>query len=130
MRKDIQYWDLALTQTNLLNTIGGGVSQPEVQHTQTDQGIRINMYVPGLDGKAFRVLVAPKEISLFYVVNSESVHENQLILVPMHLQTFPIPASVDKDRIEATSYGSRLEVVMPFKRKNKSYPRLLKVKRK
>lgn len=102
-------------QLDLLNTIGGGVAQPQLRIDQHPKGVIVRVAMPTVSADSFRVVLNQNKLTVF----SEYRHEpDDQLAAPLFVQTLELPANLDAARIDAIHEGQELRVRIPFAKPN------------
>ena len=98
-------------QLDLLNTIGGGVAQPQVRIDQRSKGVVVRVAMPTVSADSFRVVLNNQQLTVF----SEYRHEpDDQLAAPLFVQTLNLPTNLDLARIDAVQEDGELRVRIPF----------------
>ena len=98
-------------QLDLLNTIGGGVAQPQIRIDQRSKGVIVRVAMPTVSADSFRVVLNQQQLSVF----GEYRHEpDDKLAAPLFVQTLELPTNLDLARIDAVHEGDELRVRIPF----------------
>ena len=98
-------------QLDLLNTIGGGVAQPQLRVDQHAKGVILRVAMPTVPAENFRVVLNQQKITVF----GEYRHEpDDQLAAPLFVQTLDLPNNLDLTRIDAVHEGHELRVRIPF----------------
>ena len=98
-------------QLDLLNTIGGGVAQPQIRIDQRPKGVVVRVAMPTVSADSFRVVLNNQQLTVF----SEYRHEpDDQLSAPLFVQTLNLPTNLDLARIDAVHEGQELRVRIPF----------------
>ena len=98
-------------QLDLLNTIGGGVAQPQLRVDQHAKGVILRVAMPTVPAESFRVVLNQQRLTVF----GEYRHEpDDRLAAPLFVQTIDLPANLDLARIDAVREGQELRVSIPF----------------
>jgi HSP20 family protein len=99
-------------QLNLLNTIGGGVAQPQLRVDQREKGVILRVLMPTVLPESFHVVLKDQHLTVY----GEYRHEpSDQLAAPLFVQTLDLPANLDVSRIDAMHEGRELQVRIPFK---------------
>ena len=98
-------------QLDLLNTIGGGVAQPQVRVEQHPKGVIVRVAMPTVAADRFRVVLNQNKLTVF----GEYRHEpDDQLAAPLFVQTLELPSNLDAARTDAVHEGNELRVRIPF----------------
>ena len=98
-------------QLDLLNTIGGGVAQPQLRVDQHAKGVILRVAMPTVPAENFRVVLNQQKLTVF----GEYRHEpDDQLAAPLFVQTLDLPTNLDLTRIDAVHEGQELRVRIPF----------------
>ncbi|MCC9135748.1 Hsp20/alpha crystallin family protein [Pontibacter silvestris] len=98
-------------QIDLLNTIGGGVSETYVDIKKYKKGAVIEVWSAGVNPEAFRVVLHNNQLTIFSIFQSQ---ENPQLGAPLFNKIFMLPPQVDLSRIEAVHQDGQLQVRLPY----------------
>ena len=102
-------------QLDLLNTIGGGVAQPQIRVDQRPKGVVLRVAMPTVAADRFRVVLNNQKLTVF----GEYRHEpDDQLGAPLFVQTLDLPTNLDLTRIDAVHEGQELRVRIPFSNTN------------
>ena len=86
-------------QLDLLNTIGGGVAQPQIRVDRRSKSVMLRVAMPTVSADRFRVVLNNQKITVF----GEYRHEpDDQLGAPLFVQTLDLPTTLDLTRIDAT----------------------------
>ena len=98
-------------QLDLLNTLGGGVAQPQIRIDQRPKGVVVRVAMPTVSADSFRVVLNNQQLTVF----SEYRHEpDDQLAAPLFVQTLNLPTNLDLARIDAVQEEGELRVRIPF----------------
>ena len=98
-------------QLDLLNTIGGGVAQPQLRIDQRPKGVVVRVAMPTVSADSFRVVLNNQQLTVF----NEYRHEpDDQLSAPLFVQTLNLPTNLDLARIDAVQEDGELRVRIPF----------------
>lgn len=109
--KDKQLLKNIAQQIDLLNTLGGGVSETYVDIKKFKKGAVIKVHAAGVDPEAFKVVLHNNQLTVFSVLQSK---ENPEMAAPLFNRIFMLPPQVDLGRVEAVYQDGQLMVKLPF----------------
>ena len=102
-------------QLDLLNTIGGGVAQPQIRVDRRSKSVMLRVAMPTVSADRFRVVLNNQKLTVF----GEYRHEPDAQLgAPLFVQTLDLPTNLDLTRIDATHEGRELRIRIPFSNTN------------
>lgn len=119
MKKD-KYLDL-ITSIDVLNTLNGGVSQPQLCLEHHDDHREIRLRVPGISLDEMRVEIHDNNLAIFYLINIVSSERH--IPLPRFVYNKNVPYYIDIHRINARLEEEELIVNLPYNRLAKGYHR-------
>jgi HSP20 family protein len=108
-----------VSQIDLANTIGGGISMPTVTFKNTAKNILIDIKAPSVSPETFFISVNKNRLAVYSEFNHSTASENddvpQVVRLPLFSRTFEIPTGVDKDNIEAVYIEQKgtLRIILP-----------------
>ncbi len=98
-------------QLDLLNTIGGGVAEPQLRVDQYPKGVILRVAMPTVAPESFRVVLNQQRLTVF----GEYRHQpDDSLAAPLFVQTLDLPANLDLARIDAVHEDNELRVRIPF----------------
>ena len=98
-------------QLDLLNTIGGGVAQPQLRLDQRPKGVVVRVAMPTVPADSFRVVLNQQRLTVFGEYRHESADQ---LAAPLFVHALDLPANLDLARIDAVHEGNELRVRIPF----------------
>lgn len=122
--KDKEFLRNIAYQIDLMNTLGGGVSETHINIKKYKRGAVINVSAAGVKPDLFKVVLNNNELTLFSVLQSALDDE---IAAPMFSKTFILPVQVDLSRIEAVHEDGQLQVRLPY-HESTGQPREIEIK--
>lgn len=123
--KKSNYLDL-ITSIDVLNTINGGVSEPQVNLNHYDDFREIRIKVPGINHENIHVEVHNNNLSIFYTMNIFS--DDKLVQLPRFVYNKNIPYFIDISGINARFEEDELVVHLPFNRLANGYHKEIKIR--
>ena len=102
-------------QLDLLNTIGGGVAQPQLRVDRHPKGVIVRVAMPTVSADRFRVVLNQNKLTVFGEYRHEPDDERA---APLFVQTLDLPANLDAARTDAVHEGQELRVRIPFAKPN------------
>lgn len=113
-------------QTDLLNTLGGGVSMAQVAIKNKKDRLEVRVFVPGLGPEAMQVVLDQNRLILLGVLPAA---QNQELQAPLFHQVIEVPFQVDAAGIQARFEDRILKVVLPFAEGRRQGPRAIEIER-
>ncbi len=98
-------------QLDLLNTIGGGVAQPQLRVDKRPKGVTLRVAMPTVSAENFRVVLNQQKLTVLGEYRHESTDQ---LAAPLFVQTLDLPANLDLARIDAVHEGNELRVRIPY----------------
>ncbi|MBF9253017.1 Hsp20/alpha crystallin family protein [Pontibacter sp. 172403-2] len=111
-------------QINLLNTVGGGVSETYVDVHKYKKGAVIEVWAATVNPESFRVVLHNNQLMILSALHSE---ENPQMAVPLFNRTFQLPPQVDLGQVEAIYQDGQLQVKLPYY-ESADHPREIEIK--
>ncbi|MEQ1584911.1 MAG: Hsp20/alpha crystallin family protein [Cyclobacteriaceae bacterium] len=112
MRRANSISDEILQTIDVMNTIGGGVSEPVVRLTQFPRYRQIELSVPGIGEHNMHVKVNNNQLMVYYEHPIES--RGQVVAVPHIVYNKPIPYFINATKIKAVYLDGCLTVQLPY----------------
>ena len=98
-------------QLDLLNTIGGGVAQPQLRVEQRRQSVLVRVAMPTVEAERFHVVLNNQRLTVYGEFRHEPTDQ---LAAPLFMQTLDLPANLDIARIDAVHEAGELRVRIPF----------------
>ena len=98
-------------QTDLLNTLGGGVSMAQIMIKDKKDRLEVRAFAPGLGPDALQVVLDQNRLILLGVLPASA---DQGLQVPLFQQVIEMPFQVDVAGIRARFENRMLKVTLPF----------------
>jgi HSP20 family molecular chaperone IbpA len=114
-----------LTSVDVLNTLGGGVTEPIVSVRQGLTGHEMRIRVPGISKESMNVEVHNNELSVFYLIPIQS--NEQLIQMPRAVYHQNLPYFIDVKGIKADYEGNELVIKLPFNELSNGYNKKIRI---
>jgi HSP20 family protein len=100
-----------IPQLDLLNTLGGGVAQPQLRVDKHEHGVLIRVSAPSVQPETFHVVLNNQRLTVY--AEYRHTPEDKLA-APLFAHTFDLPPMLDLDRIDAVHEDGELRVRIPF----------------
>lgn len=110
MKKE-NYLDL-ITSIDVLNTLNGGVSEPQLNLEHHENYREIRLKVPGISLDDIRVEIHNNNLSIFYRINI--MCRDRLIPLPRFVYNRSVPYYIDINKINARLEEEELIVNLPY----------------
>ncbi|AMJ67727.1 Hsp20/alpha crystallin family protein [Hymenobacter sp. PAMC 26628] len=102
-------------QMDLLNTIGGGVAQPQVRLDKRQQGVILRVALPSASPDTFHVALHNQRLTVYGAYRHQP---DDKLSAPLFTRVLDLPANLDVARIDAVQQGPELRVRIPYKHTN------------
>jgi HSP20 family molecular chaperone IbpA len=116
--KKANYLDL-ITSIDVLNTLNGGVSEPQMNLGHFEEYREIRLKVPGISLEDIRVEIHNNNLSIFYLINI--VSGDKVIPLPRFVYNRNVPYYIDISKINARLEEEELIVNLPYNRLANGY---------
>ncbi len=106
-------------QIDAINTISGGASATRVNMKKEEGQLVISVVAPSVSSESFNIYVHGNKLVVYTTLNdldSTALEDEQSSrqMAPIFNRIFNIPATVDKDQIDAVFEEGRLSIMLPF----------------
>jgi HSP20 family molecular chaperone IbpA len=118
MKRNNNYLDL-VTSIDVLNTVNGGLSEPQMNLNHFEEFREIRLKVPGIKKEDVHVEVHNNSLSIYYFLNM--VSREKLIQLPRFVYNKNVPYFIDISKINARLEQEELVVKLPFNRLANGY---------
>jgi HSP20 family molecular chaperone IbpA len=124
MKRNNNYLDL-ITSIDVLNTLNGGVSEPQMNMNHHEQYREIKLKVPGIKQEDVHVEVHNNNLSIYYFINVLS--NEKLVQLPRFVYNRNVPYFIDINKINARLEEEELIVKLPFNKLANGYHKDIKI---
>lgn len=125
MRKTNDFITALALSGDILNTMGGGMSEPQIAFRSSDVGQMLEIRVPGVDLGRLNIEVNFNRLTVFQgPVDAPEV----TIPVPRIIFDKPIPYFIDVEKITAMLEGDALNISLPFNERASGYHRKIGIR--
>lgn len=124
MKRSNNYLDL-ITSIDVLNTINGGVSEPQMNMSHFEEYREIRLKVPGISQGDVHVEIHNNNLSIYYFINM--ISNERLIQLPRFVYNRSVPYFIDINKINARVENEELVVRLPFNRLANGYHKEIKI---
>ena len=121
MKKN-KFLDL-ITSVDVLNTLNGGISEPNITYHQDEDGREIRLYIPGVDMKTVQVEVHNNNLSIVYFI--PVVSAGNTIQMPQLIYSKIVPYFIEIGKIGSHAEEHELVVTLPFNKLANGYHRTI-----
>lgn len=108
--KDKKFLQQIAHQIDVLNTLGGGVSLPQVKINKHEKGAVIRLAIPSVNPEAYQIALNQNQLTIMAVHRFDNNPEQA---IPLFSQQFMLPPQVDLSRIDAIFVDQELQVRLP-----------------
>jgi HSP20 family molecular chaperone IbpA len=116
--KSTNYLDL-ITSIDVLNTVNGGVSEPQLNLIHYEDYREIHLKVPGINTEEIHVEVHNNNLSIFFFINIQC--NDRIVQLPRFVYNRNVPYYIDISKIKARLEDEELIVKLPFNRLANGY---------
>lgn len=103
-----------LGQSDLMNTVNGGVRKTEFSVKKVGNDILIEVSNPSIAPESFNFTINKNELLINVMRFNKSFSNGQPIMYPLFFKVIQIPYYVDINRIEATFENGVFKVLLPY----------------
>ena len=103
-----------LGQSDLMNTVNGGVRKTEFSIKKVGNDILIEVSNPSIAPESFNFTINKNELLINVMRFNKSFSNGQPIMYPLFFKVIQIPYYVDINRIEATFENGVFKVLLPY----------------
>jgi|GEM_PF-484253 len=114
-----------LASIDVINTLSGGVSEPQMTLKQFQDHREVRVKVAGINEEDLKVEIHNNMLSVFYNFHIQS--DGMPIVMPKVVYNKPIPYFVDATRITASHENGFLIVTLPFNEMAEGYHRKVSI---
>nr|WKN39794.1 Hsp20 family protein [Tunicatimonas sp. TK19036] len=106
-------------QIDTMNTIGGGTTATLVNVQKKSDKLVIEVNAPSVHSESFNIYLRGNQLIVYTVLNDTSMvtddmEQSARHMTPMFNRVFDIPATVDREQIDAIYENGRLRVILPY----------------
>ena len=125
MRRSNDFITALAVSGEILNTLGGGMSQPRIAFESSDVGQMLKIKVPGVDVSGLNVEINFNRLTVFQGAGQAP---EVTIPVPRIIFDKPIPYFIDVDKITAMAEGKVLNISLPYNERANGYHRKIGIR--
>ena len=114
-----------ITTVDVLNTLSGGISEPQQNIYETELGRELRLRVAGVGKNSMNVEIHNNHLTIYYYINIASY--DKLVQVPQIVYNRPIPYYIDISKIHAMFEVDELVVHMPYNKLSNGYHRKVRI---
>lgn len=114
-----------ITTVDVLNTLSGGISEPQLDSYESETGRELHFRVAGVMKSSMNVEIHNNHLTIYYYINIASY--DKLVQVPQIIYNRPIPYYIDISKIHAMFEAEELVVHMPFNKLSNGYHRKVRI---
>jgi hypothetical protein len=119
------YLDL-LASVDVMNTLGGGRTEPILKLQQLENFREIRVKIPGIQPEAIEVEVNNNNVTVYYVMNVLS--GDKLMKLPYSVYNREQPYFIDVSKIKSQVEKDELVVKLPFNKLANGYHKRIRSK--
>ena len=113
-----------LTSVDVLNTLHGGISEPQILLNQREQAREMRIKVPGINPDSIEVEVNNNTLNVFYFLNINSAGKN--LRLPYTIYNRTLPYFIEISKINSSIEGEEIVITLPFNTLANGYHRKIK----
>src|SRR5688500_9788231 len=113
-----------LTSVDVLNTLHGGISEPQLLLKQHEHAREMRVRVPGIDPETIQVEVNNNTLFVYYTLNVNSAGKD--IRLPYTIYNRPLPYFIEISNINSTIEDKELVITLPFNSLANGYHKKIK----
>jgi hypothetical protein len=121
--KKTNYLDL-ITSIDVLNTVNGGVSEPQLNLIHYEYYREIRLKIPSIKLEEVHVEVHNNNLSIFYIINI--ISKDKMVQLPRFVYNRNVPYYIEISKIKALIENEELVVNLPFNRLANGYHKEIK----
>lgn len=125
MRRTNDFITALALSGDIMNTLGGGISEPRIAFESSDVGQMLKIEVPGVDVSELNIEINYNRLTVFQGANQTP---EVTIPVPRIIFDKPIPYFIDVEKITAMVQGDVLNISLPFNERANGYHRRIGIK--
>lgn len=115
-----------LTSVDVLNTLYGGISEPQVVVRQLQNSREMRVKVPGVDPELIQVEITNNRLGVYYALNISSAGKN--VKLPYTIYNRQLPYFIDIGNIDAVVDGNELIITLPYNELAHGYHKKIKTR--
>lgn len=124
MKKN-NYLDL-ITTVDVLNTLNGGMCEPQMSVQQVEEGREIRLRIPGISKETLNVEIHNNTLTIYHFISVQS--QDVIVEMPRIVYSRVIPYFIDISKIHAHVEIEELVVELPFNRLANGYHRHIRIR--
>lgn len=109
--KNKEFLQAIAQQIDVLTTLGGGISLPQVNVDKHDKGLVIRVAIPTVAPESYQIALNQNQLTVLATFRPDN---NPEVAAPLFSQVFTLPPQVDLSRIDAVFEGHELQVRLPY----------------
>ncbi|WP_276372528.1 Hsp20/alpha crystallin family protein [Chryseolinea sp. H1M3-3] len=113
-----------LTSVDVLNTLHGGISEPQISVSQREDAREMRIKVPSINPDSIEVEVNNNTLNVFYFLNISSAGKH--IRLPYTIYNRTLPYFIEIGKINSSIEGEALVITLPFNALANGYHRKIK----
>lgn len=117
-----------LKTTDVMNTVNGGMAQPQLNFARKSDHYLLTAHIPGVDVDGIGVEMVEDNLILHQKIDFED-SDGRTMKLPYVIATFPVQGYVDYKGIEAKYESGVLQVILPFNELSSGYHKTINIQR-
>ncbi|MBL6449053.1 hypothetical protein JMN32_22265 [Fulvivirga sp. 29W222] len=126
--KDKKWVRRVLHTADIVNTLNGGISEPQVELEKKSDHYLLKARIPGVDIEKIKVEIVEKNLMVYHNLEFKG-RNNSVIMVPHVAATCPLSPEIDFRNISASFEEKILSVFLPFNELRTGFHKNIEIKK-
>ena len=114
-----------LTSVDVLNTLHGGVTEPQVSVKHLENAREMRIRIPSIDPESIQVEINGNKLSIWFAININTALKRVQLPYMIHNRT--VPYFIDISKINSMVDENALVITLPFNALAKGYHKKIKI---
>jgi hypothetical protein len=116
-----------LTSVDVLNTLHGGISEPQILLKELEHSREMRVKVPSIDPESIQVEINDNTLFVYYYLNISAVGKE--LRLPYTIYNKPLPYFIEISGINSGIEDEQLVITLPFNGMARGYHKKIKTSR-